>query len=139
MRRMLFAAGLTLAVAASSVAEARSACESYAHQRRVNGTIGGAVVGGLLGNVVSGHGHKGTGTLVGAGLGAVVGNNISRTSCDRRYGYYRHSRYRHSARAYAPARASYPQYAASGACHYVNRPYYDQTGQLAYAPVQVCD
>ncbi|THD76999.1 MAG: hypothetical protein E7812_13625 [Phenylobacterium sp.] len=37
MRRILFAAGLTLAVAASSAAEARSRCETAAHDRRAVG------------------------------------------------------------------------------------------------------
>jgi uncharacterized protein YcfJ len=134
MRRMLFAGALTLAVAATSVAEARSRCEAYAHDRKVTGTVVGAIGGGLLGSAIAGHGSKGTGALVGAGLGAVVGNNLSRVSCDRyaaRRAHYRHAR---------RGPAAYPRYtAASASCHYVNRPYYDQAGQLAYAPMQVCD
>jgi uncharacterized protein YcfJ len=143
MRRILFAGGLALAVAAASAAEARSRCEEYAHNRRVTGTVVGAVGGGLLGSAVAGHGSKGTGALIGAGLGAVVGNNLSRTSCD--HYAYRTSRHRYprAAAAYspAPAYAGDPRYAVNTAssCHYVTRPFYDQTGHLVYAPEQVCE
>lgn len=140
MRRMLFAAGLTLAVATASAAEAQSGCEAYAHHRKVTGTVVGALGGGLLGAAVAGHGDKGTGALVGAGLGAVVGNQMSRTHC--RGGYAVRYRRTHHARARAtPSNAGYPRYAANVApsCHYVSRPYYDQAGRLVYAPMQVCD
>ena len=109
MRRMLFAAGLTLAVAAASAAQARSGCAAAAHDRRVTGTVVGALGGGLLGSAVAGHGSKGTGALVGAGLGAVVGNQLSRTSCDRyayRRSYHRYARVRTNptyGRGYGPA------------------------------------
>jgi uncharacterized protein YcfJ len=154
MRPLLFVAGLSLALAAASAAEAQSGCAAAAHNRRVTGTVVGALAGGLLGNAVSGHGSKGTGTLVGAGLGAVAGNQLSRTSCDH-YAYRstRHRYARASTRTYAPGYAgAYGQnasayapvgsarYAASSAsCHYVSRPYYDQAGRLLYAPMQVCD
>ncbi|MDB5477223.1 MAG: putative outer rane lipoprotein SlyB precursor [Phenylobacterium sp.] len=156
MRPMLFAAGLSLAVCAASAAEARSGCEAYAHDRKVTGTVVGALGGGLLGAAVAGHGSKGTGALVGAGLGAVVGNQMSRTSCD--HYAYRSSRHRYaraSSRSYYPpapgyagaygqnaaayAPAGYPRYAGSSSCHYVSRPYYDQAGRLLYAPMQVCE
>ena len=141
-RTLLAAAGLALAM--TSAAQARSGCEAYAHNRKVTGTVIGALGGGLLGSAVAGHGSKGTGALVGAGLGAVVGNNLSRVSCDNRRAYYRRHR-THYARARAhsrPAYAGYPRYAASygaGACHYVSRPYYDQAGRLMYAPMQICE
>jgi uncharacterized protein YcfJ len=143
MRRIVFAAGLVLAVAASSMAQARSRCEAYAHNRRVTGTVVGALGGGLLGSAVAGHGSRGAGALVGAGLGAVVGSNLARTSCDR-YGYRRtrHHYARAATRSYAaPAYAGDPRYSAntSASCHYVTRPYYDQTGRLVYAPEQVCE
>jgi len=161
MRHMLFAAGLTLAVAASSAAQARSGCEAAAHDRRVTGTVVGALGGGLLGSAVAGHGSKGTGALVGAGLGAVVGNQLSRTSCDH-YAYRRTSHRYARARTYGPSYArgygptyagaygqnasayapngGYSNYATSnGSCHYVTRPYYDQAGRLVYAPMQVCE
>lgn len=142
MRRTLLAA-VGLALAASSAAQARSGCEAYAHNRKVTGTVIGAIGGGLLGSAVAGHGSKGTGALVGAGLGAVVGNNLSRVSCDRR-AYYRHHRshYAHARTRAAPAYAGSSRYASSygaGSCHYVSRPYYDQAGRLVYAPMQVCE
>ena len=140
MRRILFAAGLTLAVAVSSAAQARSGCEAYAHNRKVTGTVVGALGGGLLGAAVAGHGSKGTGALVGAGLGAVVGNQMSRTHC--RGGYaVRRTHYRYARTRSAPTYTAYPRYAANTApsCHYVSRPYYDQAGRLVYAPMQVCE
>jgi uncharacterized protein YcfJ len=137
MRSILFAGALAIAVAAGSAADARSRCEAYAHNRRVTGTVVGALGGGLLGSAVAGHGSKGTGALIGAGLGAVVGNNLSRVSCDR-YAV-RHAR-RHSARVTTPAYAGDPRYAVntSASCHYETRPYYDRTGRLLYTPEQVC-
>lgn len=140
MRRMLFAAGLSLAVATASAAEARSGCEAYAHNRKVTGTVVGALGGGLLGAAVAGHGSKGTGALVGAGLGAVVGNQVSRVHC--RGGYaVRHTRHTYARTHTAPTYAAYPRYASNTApaCHYVTRAYYDQAGRLVYAPMQVCD
>jgi hypothetical protein len=146
MRGILFAGGLAIAVACASAADARSRCEAYAHNRRVTGTVVGALGGGLLGSAVAGHGSKGTGALIGAGLGAVVGNNLSRVSCDRYAA--RHTRH-HYARAttpaygYAPGAA--PAYAGgyavntSSSCHYETRPFYDRTGRLVYAPEQVCE
>lgn len=139
MRRTLLAA-VGLALAVSSAAEARNGCDAYAHNRRVTGTVVGALGGGLLGSAVAGHGSKGTGALVGAGLGAVVGNNLSRVSCDRQ-AYYRRHRTHYARVRHAPTYAAYPRYAGygGGACHYVNRPYYDQAGRLVYAPMQVCE
>ena len=137
MRRILFAGSLAIAGACASAADARSRCEAYAHNRRVTGTVVGALGGGHQGRAVAGHGSRGTGALIGAGLGAVVGNNLSRVSCDR-YAV-RHTR-RHTARATAPAYVGQPGYAmnASTSCHYETRPYYDRTGRLLYTPEQVC-
>jgi uncharacterized protein YcfJ len=42
------------------------------------GTVVGAVGGGLLGNVVAGHGNKTAGTLIGAGVGAVAGHEVAK-------------------------------------------------------------
>jgi len=146
-RLTCFVAGLTVAVAAASAADARSRCEAAAHDRKVTGTVIGALGGGLLGSAVAGHGSKGTGALIGAGLGAVVGNNMARTSCDNRYAY-RRSRYRTArtvtpsyAYGRAPAYAGAPGNAVntSASCRYTTRPYYDQAGRLMYAPMQICE
>jgi hypothetical protein len=137
MTRTALALGLAAALAVPTVAapfsaQARSACEQRAHDRRVGGTILGAVAGGLLGNALShGGGHTG-GTLLGAGAGAVVGNQLSRTSCDHARAYYR----RPARNAYA---SSYDTRFAPARCHYETRSYYDARGQLVYAPTQVCN
>ena len=75
MTRTLLAAGLAAALAIPSLAapvsaSARTYCEQRAHDRRVGGTILGAVAGGLLGNDVSHGGGRTGGTLIGAGAGA---------------------------------------------------------------------
>jgi len=41
-----------------------------------NGTVLGAIAGGVLGNVIAQQGDKALGTVIGAGLGGVVGNRI---------------------------------------------------------------
>jgi len=137
MRRILTIAGLAAAVAAPSLApvtaRAQTACEHRAHDRKVAGTVLGAIGGGLLGNAVSHHGSGGT--LIGAGVGAVVGNNLARTSCDR--GYSRRAYYRGRAR-YGTYGSNGYRYAGANACHYETRPFYDAHGQLVYAPTQVC-
>jgi uncharacterized protein YcfJ len=135
MRRMLFAAGVTVAIAMASTAEARSGCEAYAHNRRVTGTALGALGGGLLGGAVAGHGSKTEGAVLGAVAGGVVGNQLSRTSCDypaRRTHYASRSRMQTTP-------AANPDAAGGPACRYENRPYYDQTGRMIYAPTRVCD
>jgi uncharacterized protein YcfJ len=129
MRRILTIAGLIAAISAPSLIPAQAwadSCEQRAHQRKVTGTLLGALGGGLLGNAVSHHG--GGGTLIGAGVGAVVGNNLARVNCDRRV-------------TYRTRTTAYPaSYRASGArtCRYETRPFYDAHGQLVYAPTQVC-
>jgi uncharacterized protein YcfJ len=135
MRRTLIVVGLALAVGAPSFAEARTACDQYAHNRKVTGTLIGAGVGGLLGNAVAARGVKTEGTLLGAAAGAVVGNQVSRVKCDRGRTYYRSSRSYRPARAYR--QASYKPRAY--ACRYETRPFYDEYGRLVYAPMRVCD
>jgi uncharacterized protein YcfJ len=125
MRHLILAAGLAALVAIPSAADAAS-CKS----RKTNGTVIGAVAGGLLGNAVAGHGSRTGGTLIGAGLGGVVGHEVAKSGCKT-------PTYR-SARTYrAPARdANYRQ--ASYGCRYETRPYYDERGQLVYAPTRIC-
>jgi uncharacterized protein YcfJ len=52
---------------------------SCVRHRSNNGTVIGAVGGGLLGHVVAGHGSRTAGTLVGAGVGAVAGHQIAKS------------------------------------------------------------
>lgn len=112
MRRTVLVAGLAAAMAIPSLAapvsaNARSYCDQRAHDRRVGGTLLGAVGGGLLGNALSRGGGRVGGTLIGAGVGAVVGNNLARTSCDHPRAYYRsrtHHRYAENDYRDAPSR-----------------------------------
>jgi uncharacterized protein YcfJ len=80
MRRILLITSLMAGIAAApSVASAQSDC----HNRRVTGTVLGAVGGGLLGNAVASRGVKTEGALLGAGVGAVVGNQVAKCKRSR--------------------------------------------------------
>jgi hypothetical protein len=143
MFRPVLACGLAAALAIPSLAapmsaSARSYCEQRAHDRKVGGTIVGALAGGLLGNAVSHGGGKTGGTILGAGAGAVIGNTMARTSCDRSHAYYRgRSHIRYAANDYRYAANDY-RYAPPARCHYETRSYYDSRGRLVSAPTQVC-
>lgn len=91
MMKHLLAAGLVAAVSIPSLASAQSNCQDRRHDNRVAGTVIGAGLGALLGNVVSEGGGKTGGTIIGGVGGAVAGNVIagSGTHCgENRYGYY---------------------------------------------------
>ena len=51
-------------------------CSAGHHRAANNGTVIGAVAGGVIGNQMAGSGSRGLGTLLGAGGGAVVGHQI---------------------------------------------------------------
>jgi uncharacterized protein YcfJ len=134
MRRTLLVAGLAVAVAAPSIASARTYCEQRAHDRRVTGTVlggvGGALVGGALGDT--------KGAVIGGLGGAVIGNQVARTKCyspPPQASYHSRTRYSHpaSARGYNDA-----SYAAPHGCTYENQRYYDERGQVIYTPTKVC-
>jgi hypothetical protein len=117
MRRTMMIAGLVAAMAAPSLATARTYCDQRAHDRKVTGTVLGAVGGALIGGLG----------------GAVVGNQLARTKCDRGYSYNRHRR--------APASANRDPglYAASyDRCRYETRSFYDERGRLIQQPTRVC-
>jgi osmotically inducible lipoprotein OsmB len=128
MRQRLLIIGLAASLAAPSLARASDACGQQAHDRRVAGTAIGAVGGALVGQALS---HNTAGTLLGGAGGAVVGNQVARTSCDRPH-YASHSR------THAVRHEDNNANAAAAGCHYENRPYYDERGQLVYHPTQVC-
>jgi uncharacterized protein YcfJ len=140
MTRTALVLGLAAAMAIPSLAapvsaQARTACEQRAHDRRVGGTVLGAVAGGLLGNALSHGGGRTGGTILGAGAGAVIGNNLARTSCDQPRAYYRGYRHRSEYAANDRYRRGY----GASRCRYETRSYYDARGRLVYAPTQVCD
>jgi outer membrane lipoprotein SlyB len=57
---------------------------SAVRRNATNGTVIGAVGGGLLGNAI---GHNTTGTLIGAGAGAVAGHQIAKSRAQRKCHY----------------------------------------------------
>lgn len=141
MRRMLIVAGFAVAAtAAAPSVEARTACDRYAHDRKVTGTVLGGVAGGLLGNVIAGRGDRTEGTLIGAGVGAVIGNQAARVKCDRGQRAYYAPAAQPSQRRSAPARRVRDVRPASytAACRYETRSFYNQYGELVQAPTRVC-
>lgn len=127
MRHMFLITGLVVAAAtAPTLASARSACDQRAHDRKVTGTVLGAVGGALIGNAVG----DGKGAVIGGIGGAVVGNQLARVKCDTGRTYSRASN-----RA-TNRNSSYRQ--ASTECRMVSRPYYDDRGQVSYYQTRVC-
>ncbi|GAA0735658.1 glycine zipper 2TM domain-containing protein [Sphingomonas japonica] len=53
------------------------------------GTVIGAVAGGLLGNTVAGNNNRLLGTIIGGGAGALAGREIDRSGQPRRCARYR--------------------------------------------------
>jgi hypothetical protein len=89
MRNHLLAAGIAAAALIPSFAFAQTSCEQQ-HNNRVAATVGGGLIGALLGSAVAGHGDKTTGAVVGGVGGAVIGNQVGKGSadCAHAYGYY---------------------------------------------------
>lgn len=83
----LFAGPCLMLAAAPALAEHRShrvlVCDGRVKHKTNNGTLIGAVAGGVLGNVVAGHGSKTEGTVIGAGVGAVAGHQIAKKRARR--------------------------------------------------------
>jgi surface antigen len=72
------------------VALSAAACSSDSGPKEVGGTAGGAVAGGLIGNMVGGSaGNRVAGTLIGAALGGFLGNRIGAAldDADKRRAY----------------------------------------------------
>src|SRR5262245_57516281 len=90
MRNRLIAA---LVFACSGLAIASAPMEAQAKQKVLvckdvkksanKGTVIGAVGGGLLGNVVAGHGNRTAGTVIGAGVGAVAGHEVAKNKAKK--------------------------------------------------------
>jgi uncharacterized membrane protein YjjB (DUF3815 family) len=45
---------------------------------KTTGTVAGAIAGGLLGNVIAGHGNRTAGTLIGGAAGGLAGHELAR-------------------------------------------------------------
>ncbi len=73
------------------------ACHSKDKNARLTGGLLGAVVGGVIGSQVSGHGARDEGTAIGAVIGGLAGAGLgdSSVNCDRRRqrAYYNNGRY----------------------------------------------
>lgn len=124
MRTIATIAGLAIAVAALPAAS-QAAC-----QKRTNGTVIGALAGGLLGNTVAGRGDRTEGTLIGAGVGGLVGNQVSK--CNHKRPAYRAARNTHR-----PS-SSYERTRYADNCRYESRAYYDAYGRVSYQPTRIC-
>lgn len=94
MRSRLIAAavfGLTSLslVAAPMPAEAKRVLVCKDVKKKANqGTVIGAVAGGVLGNQIAGRGSRTEGTLIGAGVGAVAGHEIAKSKAKKKRCYY---------------------------------------------------
>lgn len=91
MRRTMIGA-MAMALSAGALATAPTLAEAKTERvlvcpkvkKKANqGTALGAVAGGLLGNVVAGHGAKTEGTVLGAGVGAVVGHQVAKKNAKK--------------------------------------------------------
>jgi outer membrane lipoprotein SlyB len=87
---LIFATSTTALVAVPVAAEAKQrvlVCRNV-HKKATNGTVIGALGGGLLGHTVAGHGNKTGGTLIGAGVGAVAGHEIAKSNAKKKNCHY---------------------------------------------------
>jgi Glycine zipper 2TM domain len=89
MRKSILFSTIAAIALIPSVASAQSSCERQ-RSGRIIGTVAGAGVGGVLGNVIAGKGDKTLGTIIGAVGGGIIGNQIAKPSqdCSRAFGYY---------------------------------------------------
>lgn len=89
MRTHLLAAGIAAAALIPTFAFAETVCDTQ-HNNRVAGTVGGGVVGALVGSAVAGHGDKTAGAVIGGVGGALIGNQVTKgdIDCSHAYGYY---------------------------------------------------
>jgi uncharacterized protein YcfJ len=97
MTRTALVLGLAAAMALPAIASPTAALANC-HDRKVGGTVLGAVAGGFLGNALAHGGGRVGGTILGAGAGGVVGHEIARSTCHTARAYYR--RPSHHAYAY---------------------------------------
>lgn len=84
-RLSLVGAVMALGLTGAVPAEAR-ACKRL---NKTEGAVIGAIGGGILGNIIAGHGSRTTGTLVGAAAGGVAGHEIARHKYNKNCRRYR--------------------------------------------------
>ena len=87
---LLVVPGMTLAAAPAQAEHQKErvlVCDSNVKKQATKGTVIGAVAGGVLGNVVAGHGAKTEGAVIGAGVGAVAGHQIAKKRAKRNCHY----------------------------------------------------
>ena len=86
---IVFATASTALVAAPIPAEAKRVlvCKNI-KKKATNGTVIGALGGGLVGNTVAGRGNRTEGTLIGAGVGAVVGHEVAKSNARKKRCHY---------------------------------------------------
>ena len=103
-------------------------CYVKKHDAGTNGLVAGAIIGGLLGNSVAAHGHRGDGTAVGAVVGGAIGNSAGRDSVRCQNGDY----YSYQDGYYAPP----PAPDGYSVVYYNRRPtsaYYSRVRRHAYS------
>ena len=86
---IVFATAGTALVAVPTAAEAKRVlvCKNI-KKKATNGTVIGALGGGLVGNTVAGRGNRTEGTLIGAGVGAVAGHQIAKSNAKKKQCHY---------------------------------------------------
>jgi uncharacterized protein YcfJ len=86
---LVFATSAGALIAAPLPAEAKRVlvCKSV-KKKATQGTVIGAVAGGVLGNAVAGNGAKTEGTVIGAGVGAVAGHEIAKSNAKKKRCHY---------------------------------------------------
>lgn len=83
MRKLLMTTGLIAALALPGLALGATRCRQDNSDRKVVGTVLGAVAGGLIGNAVASGGGREGGAVIGAVGGAVIGNQLAASSGER--------------------------------------------------------
>lgn len=88
--KMIAAAALVLSAGAMATAPTLAEAKTErvlvcpkAKKKANQGTVIGAVAGGLLGNAVASRGVKTEGTVLGAGVGAVVGHQVAKNNAKK--------------------------------------------------------
>jgi len=88
--KTIILAAIALSVAGSTLSTAAEARHHYYRHydsrhdhgsclrfNKTTGTVAGAVGGGLLGNVIAGHGNRTAGTLIGGAAGGFAGHELA--------------------------------------------------------------